>query len=113
MQLNADWVRDASVEDFEAVLTQRAEASEIAREQGVAQLPDAKLASYSKGVARVLSQFAEAVAQAMTDTSSPDTFINTFDLRYISRDHDWRAVFSALRNQGAGHQRHKLVAMQK
>jgi hypothetical protein len=106
-------VRDATVEDFEAVLAQRAEASEIAREQDVAQLPDAKLESYSKGVARVLSQFAEAVAQAMTDTSSPDTFINTFDLRYISRDHDWRAVFSALRNQGAGHRDHKLVAMRK
>ena len=113
MQLNADWVRDATVNDFEAGLAQRAEAPGAAREQHVAQLPDAKLENYSKAVARILNQFAEAVAQAMTDSSSPDTFVNSFDLRYISRDHDWRAVFSALRDQGAGHRHHKLVAMEK
>jgi hypothetical protein len=113
MQPIADWVRDATVNDFEAMLAQRAEVSEGAREQQVEQLPDAKLENYNKAVARILIQFAEAVARATTDTSLPDTFVDTFDLRYISRDHDWRAVFSALRDQGAGHRRHKLVAMEK
>ena len=113
MQLNADWVRDATVNDFEAMLAQRAEVPEATREQQVAQLPDTKLENYSKAVARILNQFAEAVARATTDTSLPDTFVDSFDLRYISRDHDWRAVFSALRDQGAGHRRHKLVAMEK
>ncbi len=113
MQPIADWVRDATVNDFEAMLAQRAEAPGAAREQQVAQLPDAKLENYNKAVARILIQFAEAVARATTDTSLPDTFVDTFDLRYISRDHDWRAVFSALRDQGAGHRRHKLVAIEK
>ena len=112
MHTNAEWVRDSTVDNFEAVLAKRADVPESVRAQ-VAQLPDAKLDSYSKGVARVLTQFAEAVARAMEDSSATDTFVDSFDLRYISRDHDWREVFSALRDQGAGHRRHKLVAMQK
>ena len=112
MPLNSDWVRDATVDDFEVMLAQRADVTGNVRAQ-VAQLPDVKLDNYSKSVARILNQFAEAVARATTDMSLPDTFVDSFDLRYISRDHDWRAVFSALRDQGAGHRRHKLVAMEK
>ena len=88
MPLNSDWVRDATVDDFEAMLAQRAEVTGSVRAQ-VAQLPDVKLENYSKSVARILNQFAEAVARATTDTSLPDTFVDSFDLRYISRDHDW------------------------
>ena len=112
MQIDTNWVRDTTIDSFEEALAERSDVPEMVREQ-VAQWPDDKLDSHSQAVVRLLRRFAEEVAREVADSASPDTFLSTFDLQYISRDHDWRAVFSALRNQGAGHRRHKMVAMRK
>jgi hypothetical protein len=48
-------------------------------------------------VSGILKRFAEAVVQSMDDAESMNNFLIELDLKAISRDHDWRAIFSAVR----------------
>ena len=56
----------------------------------------------AKVVTRVLKRFAEAVVRSMDEPDSMDSFLDELDLKTISRDHDWRAIFSTLRGQQGG-----------
>ncbi len=53
----------------------------------------------AKVVTRVLQRFAEAVVRSMEEPSSMQDFLAELDLKTISRDHDWRAIFSTIRGQ--------------
>lgn len=47
-------------------------------------------------VTRILERFAEAVVQSMEAPDSMRGFLAELDLKIISRDHDWRAIFSSV-----------------
>ena len=52
----------------------------------------------ARTVTRVLKRFAQAVARSMDEAHSMDDFLHELDLKTITRDHDWRAIFSAIRD---------------
>lgn len=52
-------------------------------------------------VNRVLRRFAEAVVNSMESPASAGDFLCELDLKLISRDHDWRAVFSTIKAQAS------------
>jgi hypothetical protein len=58
-----------------------------------------KVRAEAKLVTRILKRFAEAVVHSMEDPDSMGSFIAELDLKTISRDHDWRAIFASLRGQ--------------
>lgn len=63
-------------------------------------------------VTRVLKRFAEAVVHSMEDPDSMHGFIAELDLKTISRDHDWRAIFADIRScpgDARQHQRAVLI----
>ena len=67
----------------------------------------------SKTVAKVLKRFAEAVVDSMEHPDSADKFLRELDLRSISRDHDWWAIFSTIRAQEAGYEGYKRAVLIK
>ena len=57
-----------------------------------------KVRREAKVVSRILKRFAGAVVQSMEHPDSMDDFLIELDLKTISRDHDWRAIFATVRN---------------
>jgi hypothetical protein len=55
----------------------------------------------ANGVARVLKRFANAVVSAVENPQRARQFLRTLDLKLITRDHDWRAIFSTMRSNEA------------
>ena len=74
---------------------------------------DREVKEESQSVARVLKRFAEAVVRAMEDASTADEFLHELDLKAISRDHDWRAIFSTIRAQSSGYEGYKRAVLIK
>jgi hypothetical protein len=75
---------------------------------------EAQVRHEAKVVTRVLRRFAEAVVHSMEDPSSVHDFLVELDLKTISRDHDWRAIFSTIRCQdAAGGDRYKRAVLIK
>lgn len=74
---------------------------------------DRQVKEESQSVARVLKRFAEAVVRAMEDASTADEFLHDLDLKAISRDHDWRAIFSTIRAQSSGYEGYKRAVLIK
>ena len=69
-----------------------------------------KVRAEAKLVTRILKRFAEAVVHSMEDPDSMRGFIADLDLKTISRDHDWRAIFASLRSQpGDARQQQRAV----
>jgi hypothetical protein len=58
-----------------------------------------KIRRESDIVSRILKRFAEAVVDAMEEPEKADEFLRSLDLKAISRDHDWRTIFSTIRSQ--------------
>jgi hypothetical protein len=56
----------------------------------------------ANGVAGMLKRFANAVVSAVENPHRAHQFLRKLDLKLISRDHDWRAIFSTIRSQEAG-----------
>ena len=52
-------------------------------------------------VTQILRRFAEAVVDAIDEPKRADQFLDSLDLKAISRDHDWRTIFSTIRGQEA------------
>ena len=48
---------------------------------------------------RILRRFADAVVESMDAPRTMDDFLAELDLKTISRDHDWRAIFSTVRGR--------------
>jgi hypothetical protein len=66
----------------------------------------------ANGVARVLKRFANAVVSAVENPQRARQFLRTLDLKLITRDHDWRAIFSTMRSNeasGGAYQRAALI----
>lgn len=76
-------------------------------------LSDQDLRQEVHGVARILKRFAEAVSASVEDPTSAGDFVRELDLRSVSRDHDWRAIFTELREHGGGYEGHKRAAIVK
>jgi hypothetical protein len=70
-----------------------------------------KLRRESEHVARVLKRIAEAVVSSMENPSSTNSFLQSLDLKSISRDHDWRAIFSTIRAHESGHEGYKRTVL--
>ena len=91
----------SGAETLEAILQTRTKVP-LDRLDDFLTWPDAKLSREKDIVSRVLRKFARAVIDSMDDPGSIQAFATKLDLRTISRDHNWRAVFSALRAGQAG-----------
>jgi hypothetical protein len=67
----------------------------------------------ARAVTRVLKRFAEAVVRSMDSPEGLDDFLGALDLKIISRDHDWRGIFAAIRdyhdNESAEFKRTTLI----
>ncbi len=75
--------------------------------------PEERLKLESKTVSQVLKRFAETVVDSMERPDSADKFLRELNLRSISRDHDWRAIFSTIRAQEAGYEGYKQAVLIK
>ena len=60
---------------------------------------DERVRQETQIVNRVLRRFAEAVVNSMESSTSAGEFLQELDLKLVSRDHDWRAVFSTIKAQ--------------
>ena len=69
--------------------------------------PIYKLRRESEHDSRVLKRIAEAVVNSMENSASTNVFLRDLDLKSISRDHDWRAIFSTLRAYESGYDGYK------
>lgn len=74
---------------------------------------EARIRQEVDATARILKRFAEAVVNSMDDATSTSDFLQELDLQTIARDHDWRELFHALRDQNAGYQGHKRALLVK
>lgn len=72
-----------------------------------------KVRAEAKVVTRILKRFAEAVVHSMEDPDSMAGFIADLDLKIISRDHDWRAIFAAIRSQPGDARQHQRAVLIK
>jgi hypothetical protein len=59
----------------------------------------------------ILKRFAGAVADAMEDPGSAADFLAELDLKLVSRDHDWRTIFSTLKAQTGLSPHHKRILL--
>lgn len=103
--------RDA-VADFEARLSSRTKVPPHRLSEYLS-WSDRQVKEESQSVARVLKRFAEAVVRAMEDPETTDGFLHDMDLKSISRDHDWRAIFATIRAQAGGYEGYKRAVLIK
>jgi len=73
--------------------------------------PIYKLRRESEHVSRVLKRIAEAVVNSMENPASTNAFLRGLDLKSISRDHDWRAIFSTIRAHESGYNGYKRTVL--
>jgi hypothetical protein len=73
--------------------------------------PIYKLRRESEHVSRVLKRIAEAVVNSMENPASTNFFLRDLDLKSISRDHDWRAIFSTIRAHESGYDGYKRTVL--
>ena len=77
------------------------------------QLSEERLRQALDDVSKNLKRFAEAVVDNMDNPSHANSFLRELNLRAISRDHDWRAIFSAIREQESGYEGYKRAVVIK
>lgn len=65
-----------------------------------------KVQSEARYVTGILKRFAAVVVKSVDDPQSVNSFLAELDLKIISRDHDWRAIFSTLRGQNPAKSSH-------
>jgi hypothetical protein len=75
--------------------------------------PDQEVRQEVQTVSKLLRRLSAAVVSSMEDTASIDAFWQEVDLKAISRDHDWRSIFSSLRHAGLNHVEHKRAVLVK
>jgi len=73
--------------------------------------PIYKLRRESEHASRVLKRIAEAVVKSMENPASTNAFLRDLDLKSISRDHDWRAIFSTIRAHEGGYDGYKRTVL--
>lgn len=96
--------------DFEALLPSRLSRPEdIQRYLGAS---PAWVQREAVRIEKVLYRFAEAAVDAMESPRCADGFLRRLDLRSISRDHNWRRIFSELADRNPcfdGHKRALII----
>jgi len=60
-----------------------------------------KVKAEARQVTGILKRFASVVVKSIDEPQSVSQFLVELDLKSISRDHDWRAIFSTLRSYPA------------
>ena len=87
-----------ALEQFESKLSTRTKVPSERLPEFFAWEPD-KIRREAEIVSRILKRFAEAVVDAIERPNKADDFLQSLDLKAISRDHDWRSIFSTIRSQ--------------
>lgn len=98
--------------DFEGRLSRRTKVPPERLKALVARTDD-DLRAEAQMVNSVLKRFAEAVADSLEHPGRIDDFLRSLDLRAISRDHDWRTIFSTLRGRDTEEADFKRAAIVK
>ncbi|MEM7252663.1 MAG: hypothetical protein AAF493_14705, partial [Pseudomonadota bacterium] len=101
-----------SLPAFEAWLSGLTELT-TAERADIAQRDDRSIRLESANVSRTLRRFAVAVCEAMESPRCADDFLRHLDLRMVSRDHNWRQIFSTLVNSDVSFDGHKRVLLIK
>ncbi|MDH3315093.1 MAG: FHA domain-containing protein [Gammaproteobacteria bacterium] len=87
-----------ALEQFESKLAARTKVPSERLPEFFGWEPD-KIRREAEIVSRILKRFAEAVVDAIEQPEKADDFLRSLDLKAISRDHDWRSIFSTIRSQ--------------
>ncbi len=111
-QLNNESMVSSDIGEFLSNLSSRTKVPSHRLEEYLT-WPDQELRQEVQAVSKLLRRFSAAVVSSMEDTSSLDVFWQEVDLKSISRDHDWRSIFSSLRNAGLSHLEHKRAVLVK
>ena len=102
-----------SVGDFESRLSSRTKVPGE-RLSDFLGWSETKVRREAKLVSSILKRFAGAVVQSMDEPKSMNSFLVELDLKTISRDHDWRAIFSAVReHEGEDSDQYKRAVLIK
>lgn len=106
--MNAEWIEQSGgsgpangpgrLHDFEARLGHRTRVPTERLHEILAMRHDSLRVEIQQ-VTRILKRFAEAVVESWERPEAADRFVASLDLKAISRDHDWRAIFSTMRGQ--------------
>ena len=81
------------------------------REFELSGLPPQDLAEQARSLRCLIERIASVVSAAHEDAGAARDFLHRLDLRLISRDHDWRAVFRALVDVPAGSEPFQVAAL--
>ena len=99
-----------ALHEFEAALSTRTQVSDGQAER-LRALPLGDLDREARAGAEIIKRLGDAVSAAMREPERATSFLETLDLRIVTRDHDWRAIFGALREQAGGDSQHMRVAL--
>lgn len=96
------------VNTLEAELLKRTKVPPNRVEEILAWTPQ-RVRREARSMSATLKRFAHAVVASMDDPPAADVFLRTLDLRVISRDHDWRKLFEAMRRGEVEQQPRRLL----
>ena len=96
--------------DFEAELCERTRVP-MQREFELAAMAPRELAEQAQSVRCLIDRIASVVSAAHADPGVARGFLERLDLKLVSRDHDWRAVFRGLLDAPPGTERFHLAAL--
>ncbi len=72
---------------------------------------ESKVQREAKSVGHILKRFAQAVVGSLDNTAKIDSFLLELDLKCISNDHDWRAIFEEIRGRDRAFDGHKRILL--
>ena len=101
-----------SMEAFEAELTRREKVPSEKLEE-ILRYDEAQVRREAEMVSSILKRFAQAVVDSMENPDGVERFLSELDLKAVSRDHHWRAIFAELRNRDKRFEHHKRVLLVK
>ena len=67
----------------------------------------------TRTVGQIIKRFAQAVADAVENPRTTDDFVRALDLKSISRDHEWRTIFSVLKGCDEEYKNDRAVAIRQ
>ncbi len=89
---------ETKIRHFESRLANRTRVPVTRLKEYMGWRPD-KVKAEARYVDATLKRFASVVVESIDNPGSVNGFLAELDLKSISRDHDWRAIFSTLRSQ--------------
>ncbi len=101
-----------NLKDFEYTLSVRSKVPPQ-RLSGLMDCSESEVQRQAKSVERTLKRFAQAVVGSLDNSAKVDSFLQELDLKCISKDHDWRAIFAEIRAQDVAFEGHKRILLVK